>query len=553
MSRIVSDTVSPMDTGTTKLRTNTALQIMPTEWRWVIIAASLLTLVAFAPLIWFAVQGTGEFQFMGTLMNPSDGGTYLSKMQIGFNGGWLVTFQHTPELHNGALIQVIYPFLGHLSRLTGIPIQVMFHVARLGATLFMYIALYQFGAAVWSKVRARRLFFLTVSMGAGFGLFLQPFLQRTDFPDLSLPEAFPFFSSLMNVHFPLTIALLAVLGTMLIAALRPGAESDKAADRALPFAALTGFGLALIYPQTLAPLGVALVVYVGFDTLKRRRLSWRLLVWLLAIGLPALPLFIYYLLVVSTNPAIATWNQQNQTLAPPLPIYLLGFGIPLILALPGIWRALRRFEADGDRLMLLWLLMMMIATFLPTNIQRRFSAGIMIPIAYFATRAVEDVWLRYVSRRRRNLAFAIAFAIMPISLAFVLSAPVIGFTINPQSMAAVLLERDYLAAFTWLRPRIDNTDVVLASPTVSIWLPAYADGRVVYAHPYETLNAEARNAQVETWFSDRATPETCRALLQEYDVRYILVGPQERILGDSACIAGLTAIAEAGSVAIYAP
>ncbi|MDX2140139.1 MAG: hypothetical protein SF123_18775 [Chloroflexota bacterium] len=553
MSRIASDTVSPIATGAAKLRAHTALQIMPTEWRWLIVAASLLTLVAFAPLIWFAIQGTGDSQFMGTLMNPVDGGTYLSKMQIGFRGGWLVTFQHTPEIHSGAFIQVIYPFLGHLSRLTGIPIQVMFHIARLGAALFMYIALYQFGAAVWSKVRARRLFFLIVSLGAGFGLALQPLFQTTDFPDLTLPEAFPFFSSLMNVHFPLTIGLLALLGALLIVALRPGAESDNTADRALPLAALTSLGLAIIFPQTLAPLGAALVLYVGFDSIKQRRISKRLIAWLLTIGLPALPLFIYYMLVVSTNPAMATWNQQNQTLAPPVHIYLLGFGLPIILALPGIWRALRRFEADGDRLMLLWLLAMMIATFLPTNIQRRFSAGIMIPIAYFATRAIEDVWLRYISRRRRNIAFALAFAIMPISLGFVLSAPVIGFAINPQSMSAVLLDRNYVAAFAWLRPRVDSNDVVLASPTVSIWIPAYADGRVVYAHPYETLNAQDREMQVATWFSTEATPEQCRALLEAYSVRYILVGPQERTLGDSPCIDSLTEIAEAGSVSIYAP
>jgi hypothetical protein len=542
-----------MNTGAAKLRAHTALQVMPAEWRWLIIAASLLTFFGFAPLLWFAIQGTGDFQFMGTLMNPLDGGTYLSKMQIGFNGSWLVTFQHTPEVHNGALIQILYPFLGHLSRLTGIPIQVMFHVARLGATLFMYIALYQFGAAVWSKVRARRLFFMIVSLGAGFGLFLQPLFQQTDFPDLTLPEAFPFYSSLMNVHFPLTFALLAVLGAMLIAALRPGAESDNTADRALPFAALNSLGLALIYPQTLAPLGIALLLYAAFDFIQQQRLSRRLIAWLLSIGLPALPLFIYYTLVVSTNSAMNAWNVQNQTPAPPLPVFLLGFGIPLVLALPGIWRAMRRFEADGDRLMLLWLIAMLVLIFLPTNVQRRYAAGIMIPIAYFATRAVEDVWLRYVNRRRRNLAFALAFAIMPISLLFVLVAPVIGFAMNPQTTAGILLERDYVATFAWLRPRINRDDVILAAPAVAIWIPGYADGRVVYAHPYETLNAREREFQVLTWYSDNATLEQCSALLEEYSVRYILVGPQERILGHSPCIEGLTKIAEAGSVTIYAP
>jgi hypothetical protein len=45
----------------------------------------------------------------------------------------------------------------------------MFHVARVFASLFMYVALYQLAASIWSRVRARRVFFVVASIGAGLG------------------------------------------------------------------------------------------------------------------------------------------------------------------------------------------------------------------------------------------------------------------------------------------------------------------------------------------------------------------------------------------------
>src|SRR5690606_18586690 len=98
----------------------------------------------------------------------------------------------------------------------------------------------------------------------------------------------------------------------------------------------------------------------------------RLVRWLLALILPALPVAVYYFLAVASNEGLTIWNRQNVTETPPPLILIAGFGIPLLLALPGIFRAIRRFEHDGDRLILLWLACMVVAIYVPVNIQRRF-------------------------------------------------------------------------------------------------------------------------------------------------------------------------------------
>lgn len=550
------DALTP-DHAHQRIRATSGTHISPAEWQWVILVSGALVLLAFVPLIVFALQGTGDVQFMGMMHNYLDGGTYLSKMQLGIEGRWVVTFEHTPEAHQGGFIQVIYLLLGHLSRITGIPALVIFHVARLGASLLMYIALYQLGASIWTKVRARKVFFALAAIGSGFGWFIAPSIGISEFPDLTLPEAYPFFSSLMNVHFPLTLAFILMLLTILLNAFRPGAELEPKSDQALPVASALSFGLALLFPQALIPLGAAILLYVAIASIQARNLSARLVRWTLAIGLPALPFFAYYLFLVAYNPAMAEWNRQNVTLAPALPggvlIFLTGFGLPLLLAVPGIWRALRRFELDGDRLMLLWLAAMLVAIFVPTNIQRRFAVGMIIPVAYFATRAIEDFWLSYVSRRRRVIVFTLILAIVPISHLFVLFAPVLLYSASPQQVTGIMLDRDYIGAFYWLREASAPENVILASPEVGIWIPGYTGDRVVYAHDFETLEAATKEAELTAWYQAEQS-EICGDLIARYNVRYILFGPVERRLSEAPlCLEGRDPIAQIGQVSIYAP
>ena len=473
-------------------------------------------------------------------------------MVQGYNGNWLIFFQHTPEQYSGAFLQVLYPLLGHLARISAVPVIVLFHVARVGASLFMYVALYQLGATIWTKLRTRRVFFVIASIGAGFGWLLLPLTLEFRFPDILLPEAFPLFSTYFNVHFPLTIGCVALLVALLVMAFRPGADQDPTIDRSQPVAAVLSFVLALLYPQALVPIGAASVLYALITWRTERSIPARVVRWLLALILPALPVAAYYALAIATNEGLAIWNRQNVTPSPPPLILIAGFGIPLLLALPGIFRAIRRFEHDGDRLILLWLACIVIAIYLPVNIQRRFAVGMMIPIAYFATRAVEDVWLRRFSRRRRGFAFALLTALIIISPIFMLFYPVLPAVLgNPQQAVGIFLERDYAIAYRWLDARTSEDDVVLAAPIVGTWLPGWAGAKVVYGHPYETLDAEAKLQAVEDWYAG-ASDGDCSALLDRYDVRYVLYGPEERAYGETACIGDLEQAAHFGAVIVYA-
>lgn len=551
MAHITTGEVGPFY-RTRVMQSRQTVHITAAEWRWVIVMSFLLVLLAFAPLMWVAVRGTGDWQFMGVLHNYRDGATYLSKMALGENGDWLMHFLHTPDTHGGALIQTLYIGLGHVARLSGVPSVVLFHVARMGAALMMYITLYQLGASIWARVRSRRLFFGIASIGAGFGWLFGSLTRTVEFPDfVLLPEAFPFYSSLVNVHFSLTIAFLALLAGLFITVFRPGADEDTTVLYGWPVAVLLTVLLAMLYPQALVPISGAVVVSAGVMAWREKRVPAYILRWVLAVIVPAVPFALYYAAVVTYNPAFAEWNRQNVTKAPPLWMMVVGFGLPLLLGIPAVIRAVRRFERDGDRLMLLWGVAILVMTYFPTNVQRRFAVGLMIPIAYFATRALEDVWLPRISYRWRRWVYVALFPVIAISSLLTLFIPIIPVIAGqPQAAVGIFLQRDYVAAFSWINQRTTVNDVVVASPLVGAWIPAWAGTRTVYGHPYETLQAAEREAEIEAWYSGAAD---CERLIERYDVDFILYGTEEAKLGDGACLGGLREMVRFGNVSIYAP
>lgn len=524
-----------------------SVQITSAEWRWVVLVAALLLLVAFVPFIWLALSGAGEdqWQFMGILSsNYRDGATYLSKMQQGYEGGWLVYFRHSPDAHSPVFIQVLYPLLGNIARLLSIPIIALFHIARVIASLIMYMALYQFAAVIWPRRRSRRIFFLLVTLGSGLGWLGMLFTGSPSTSDFVIPEMFPFYSSLVNVHFPLTIAFLALIASVLIVVFRPGCVDLPALVNGGLAVALLSLGLSLLYPQALVPLGVAVSLYVLLHGVRLRRFPDRELRWWLVLVTPALPMAAYYVAIVNYNPAVAEWNRQNVTASPNPLTFLVGLGVPLLIALPGIIRAIRRFEQDGDQLMLFWLLSILVIMYLPTNIQRRFTVGILILIAYFATRALESFWFNFVNRRWRYRLLMAVVPTMTMTTVFILLS-------NMTVVAGPFLPRGYADAIGWLRANAETSTVVMASSDVSIWLPGLAGTRVVYGHPFETLQAAQREQQVVDWYA--GVSSDCRQLLTEYDVRYVIFGPLEQELGTPQCLSTLREVTEFGSVVIYAP
>jgi hypothetical protein len=525
------------------------------EWRWVFLVSITLLLFSFTPFIAIAVLNppNANWQFMGAIHDYQDSAASMARIRQGVSGQMLVQFAHTPEQHTGALIHPIYALLGQLSRFT-IPSSILwFHLGRMIVSLFMYVAIYQLGASIWVKFTTRQIFFVIATIGSGFGWIYALLTQLQGaaiVPDLMLPQLYPFYSSAVNVHYPLTIACLAWLASAIIPILRPGetAEPSVANEGLMVF--LVSLFLAFVYPDALLPLSVAYALSVIIEWRLRGKITAREVRWGLWILVPALPLIAYDLLTLTSNPAVAAWVMQRGNRVPSLPMLLLGLGLPLIMALPALYRAVRRFEADGDRFMLLWLLSMILLMYLPLQLDQYLLAGLMLPVAYFATRGVVDFWFERIKRRYRGWVYVIMTPLLLLSHIFWLYLPVFPIIQGWNNVDGNVLEQDYVDAFNYLDSEIRRGTVILASPDVSTWIPVWTDGRPVYGHYAETADAEVKLQAVNEWY--RASGEACAAVLTTYNVRYVILGPREREIGAGSCVQGLTLAAASDNVNVYA-
>lgn len=476
--------------------------------RWAILAVALACL----PYLLAWLLAPGDVQYTGLLINHFDGESYYAKMQQGARGDWLFHLAFTPEPHQGSFIFVFYLGLGWLAGALGLPIPLVYHLARAVAGLFLLLVAYRFIARFFARVAPRRAAFLLLAFSAGFGWLLAPL--GIVLADFWVAEGFTFLSILANPHFPLAIGLMLLLSMAIL---------DARALRARPslLAGSAGLGLLLALVQPFAvPIILAVAgVYLGLLFLQERRLPrYRALVTAAAVA-GAAPVMLYDLYVYRTNPALAAWSAQNLTPSLPPWDYALGYGLVLILALPGALVAIRR-RRPSDLFLLSWAGCAIVLLYVPFALQRRFVTGLHVPLVLLATIGLDRaVWPR-LKVRRRELALGLLVGVSALSNVFVILVSVSGVA---RGQAPLVMSADEAAACAWLVENTAWTDTVLAPTESGQFIPAWAGNRVVYGHPFETIDAEAKRAEVERFYSPAATTAERRALLERYDVRYVLV------------------------------
>jgi hypothetical protein len=535
------------------------LFIEPREWRWVILISCGLALLSISTFFWVSyrtITSEQDIFFVGGLHDYPNSAGDLTRVYQGATGRWMSLYLHTPEADNGTLINLIYVVVGQLSRLFSLPAVAVYHIVRVCAGVFMYLAIYQLAASIWTKVRTRRIFFLMVSLGSGLGWFFNLLGVDAAYLDLNQPSVFPFFSTLASIHIPLTIACLALLASVTITVMRPDETDMPTVSNGGTLMFMVGLILAILYPFALLPISLAFSLNIVLSWTTDKRVNNAQSAWLLWFLAPPLPILLYYFMVFQSDSLIsAIWIQEFTSPPPSFPVFLMSFGLPLVIALPGLYRAVRHFERDGNQFMLLWLSIIMILIYLPTAIQLNFAVGLIIPMMYFATRAIEDFWRRVIPKPLWQGIVYSALIILFISNLIVLFAPLKN--VDDMGESPIFLPIDYKHVFEWLQGQHEGQAVVLASPEVSLWLPSLTGMRAVYGHPTQTAQPIQKLEAVQAWY--RA--EACNFDLlngqvhlegsPSYLVRYVIDGPLERRIGTSACLDSLTLVVQFGDVRIY--
>jgi len=390
--------------------------------------------------------------------------------------------------------------------------------------------IYQLIARLTDAIDLRRRAWWIVALTSGVG-WLAALLGHGTTSDLAIPESNTFYSLMANAHFALAAAIMIAMFVLIL-----DLRSFSIGRSAL----LTGLSLALAIIQPFAVIAVYMIVVVTLLMIWWRDRSFPRIQFSAAViaGLITAPLLLYLYAATQADALLRAWSAQNQTPSPPPLDYVLGYGLLLIFAFFGARQAWRR-KTDWDVLLLVWVLATLLLLYAPFPLQRRLSLGLHVPIGILAAIGLTEIVRAKWPRRA-------LIGVMVLTSVFIELALFGGAAAHSPS---IYLSTNEAAALSWLQQNAPTAAVVLASPEMGGFIPAFSGQRVVYGHPFETVNAKAREQQVKDFFAgsiDRAQ------MLQENNVAYLVVGPRERKLG-AVDFTGLSVeeVFTAGDVVVY--
>ena len=500
---------------------------------WIVSLAVLLITVL--PYLWAAQAWRGEEVFGGFLFNPIDGNTYLAKMRQGWEGSWSFHLAYTAEPGEGAYLFLYYLLLGQIARVSHLDLIVTFHLARVVGTILMLFSLWRFFAFSLKEERLVKIAFAVAVLGSGMGWIASMFGAFT--ADLWVAEAYPFLTAYANPHFPLTMAIL-------LWVLTPFGERSwphGSVTRAL-LTVLAGAGLGIVLPFGVVVASLVLAGLILWQFVESRKILKSVyalrLVWLL-VG--AGPILLYYLWVINTHPGLHAWNAQNLTPSPTPLDFAVAFLPGILFGIPGGIFVLRSRQ-EGMRVLLVWCVAGIALLYLPIGLQRRLMLGLMVPFAGLSSLGIQ--YLSRGQRRRQLILTTLLFLVAIPTNLIVLLAGIHGVQTRD---SLLYVTQDEYRGFAWLADHTPEEALVLAAPETGLFIPAYSGRRVIYGHPFESLQAEEMESLVVRLFDGTASPED-RETLDEID--YIYWGPRESKLGDRINFENFEVAYQEGNVTI---
>ncbi len=508
--------------------------------RWTLVAIFLLSCPY---LVLGAVRPAGG-SYTGLLFHPSDTFLYLNQVLHGHLGEWTFTnyftYRHQPSLP----IFGLYLLIGHLLPVLPTPLTLglAFHGARLALALVFIQQVWRLCAEVVPGRAAQRVAFLFAIFTAGAGVYrvLWPFPIDPRAPpfDLSFIESSSFYSLLYSPHFVAVLLLLVVYLRQLFRVVT---------SEAVPWRSVIVGGCASAAASSIHPEKAALLALASFITLawltashRARPRHWAAAAAML---LPAVPYVIYTYLLTASDPQISELIRQGRPrpfVHLSLAYYLIGFGLPALCALSGIPRLVRHcaHPAPGEALLWASVTASVILMLVPWRVLDHQAEGLQLALAGLAGRnlvheVLPRIWRSKLfsalvtqspGRARRRLR------VLTVNLILILSSPTVlalAFA-SPRAGLAdreeLFLNRDDLAAVTWLQSHASRDDVVVGTPQSGQFVAAYAGTHVVFGHWDFTPNFTEEAQALDLFFTQ---PDSGRSYLAARGVRWLYFGPRE--------------------------
>lgn len=535
-----------------------------TEWRWAIRWGCVVMLLTCLPYLYVAAKTPAGMVFSGLLYQVPDNCVYLSWEEQAAQGAFAMRNLFAGEPQRGLYLHLLAWLVGSLARLTGLPVVLVHHAARLALGGLVLVLAYRLFARLTPDVATRRTAFWFTAFASGCG-WLADWLKLSVqwSTELAQAEMTTFLSLLANVLNCAGLALMLGIFLLLLAAEE---QQGRRRWQCVFGAGLLGLLLGNVHSYDVITIACVWGAYVATRAvtgrLSTRNASCfalgRALVDALVAALVALPATAYQYYLYRTEPVFRLRADQRLA-SPPLPCNLVGYGLLLLLAMGGavlLVRALRRHGMAPDQRLfpLVWAFVGLGIPYLPVSFQGKLVMGEHLPLAFLGAVAAVALagWitghgargpsprpnpLRVAPRDARCVTAVVAgllLLMLPTNLRFVLrDIPRAGGEPAGASSLPVYIPQADAAALQWARRHLQPEDTLLCSYVSGLLFPAMAGRPVYLGHWSETVDARRKYAESMAFFAAPAAPSAeRRSFLEARHLRYVYVGSWERQISD---------------------
>jgi hypothetical protein len=494
-------------------------------------------------------------------LNTGDPYAYLSWVEQARQGAPLFRVLFTEEPSRPLLFHPLFLAMGLVARITGLAPIAIYHLFRVALGMALIVLLHRFFARRLLARGAAMFALLYAVLGSGLGwVFARPDVPALEHPvDLWMPEAILFVTLLES---PLNLAALA-MALLLYERLGPAGNDDDRRGVARPIVetALLTLLLGLTHPFEIVSIAATLALtalLAGARFLARGALASAVSANAAAAardaspraGLPRARLAAfaaaaavtaaYIQVVLRGDPTFAHWLSSARSPSPAPLMYVLAFAPQLALALlavPRRWAAGR----PSDLLPIAWVLATALLLYAPLAQQRRFVAGVQIPLTLLAAEGLFETLPRWAHRlrfpagilapmrRRRALLLALFLAASFGTNALVVGADIAYFRLGQYP---IYLERDVVAAIAAFAERAPQGALLLASPEISHFVPALSGRRATMGHYDMTIDPERKHERLRRLLDPARSIDEKRAMLTQPGITHVLLSPYEASFAD---------------------
>jgi hypothetical protein len=198
--------------------------------------------------------------------------------------------------------------------------------------------------------------------------------------------------------------------------------------------------------------------------------------------------------------------------------------------------------------LLVWAALGLILMYIPVGLQRRFMMGLYVPLVGLAAICL-DIFANGKPPRFQATVIALFVLVLPTNLVILLAS----FQGIRAHDPKIYLTRDEMVALVWIAENTDPDALVLSGPEMGLFIPAYTGRRVIYGHPYETVNADAQERAVTEFFAGEIPPQKMESFLTEQGVDVLFYSDRERALGEILLPVSWEVIFESSSITLFSP